>query len=112
MNNMRILTGIAVSVFLSTSMFGQVAGRVTGLVVDATGAAIPNATVNLQIAGSDSKVFSTVTTSTGDFTLLSVRADSYDLVVEAPGFLKATIKGLKVDPGRETSVPQTKLDVA
>jgi Carboxypeptidase regulatory-like domain len=112
MSNNRILTGFAVLVFLTTSMFGQVAGRVTGLVVDATGAAIANATVNLQIAGSDNKVFSTVTTSTGDFTLLSVRADSYDLVVEAPGFLKSIVKGLKVDPGRETSVPQIKLDVA
>src|SRR5260370_1798571 len=112
MHNKRILTGIAVSVLFSASMFCQVAGSVTGLVVDATGASIPNATINLQIAGSDNKVFSTTTTSSGDFTLLSVRADSYDLVVEAPGFLKATIKGLKVDPGRERSVPQIKLDVA
>src|SRR5689334_435197 len=93
------------------ALWAQVAGRVTGLVVDASGAAVPNATVSLQLTGTDQKVFSTTTSSGGEFSIAAVRPDAYDLVVEAQGFLKATIHQLKVDPGRETAIPTIKLEV-
>jgi len=93
------------------ALWAQVAGRVTGLVVDASGAAVPNAAVSLQLTGTDQKVFSTTTSSGGEFSIAAVRPDAYDLVVEAQGFLKATIHQLKVDPGRETAIPTIKLEV-
>ena len=90
----------------------QVAGKVTGSVVDASGAAVPNAAVSLQLSGSGSNVYSTETTSGGDFTLPTVNPATYDLVVEAKGFTKAVVKGIDVDPGRSNDVPPIKLELA
>src|SRR5260370_13254570 len=94
------------------SLFGQVEGRVTGTVTDSTGAALPGAAVGLQLPGSPNYVFSAKTTSDGTFTLLSVKPASYDLVVEATGFAKTIVRGIKVDTGRELNVPTVKLEVA
>jgi TonB family protein len=107
----KLSRSTAVFLFLGAMLRGQAPVSVTGLVVDASGAAVPNATVSLQVSGTDHKVFSTTTTSAGDFVLRGVPPDTYDLVVEASGFLKATTKGLKVDPDRDVSVPKIKLEV-
>lgn len=102
----------SIIVALAFPAFGQVAGRVTGTVVDPSGAAIPNASVNLVLPGTTAKVFSTVTTAEGSFDILSVRPETYDLVVEVAGFMKLTLRALKVDPARETTVGSLKLEVA
>jgi hypothetical protein len=91
---------------------GQIAGRILGTVVDPTGAAIPNATVNLMLAGGNKAVLATKTTSDGNFTLTSVRPDAYDLKIEASGFTAATIGGVRVDPAKDTSLPPTRLALA
>jgi hypothetical protein len=93
-------------------LHAQVTGRVTGSVLDSSGAAIPEATVSLLIPGGTTVAFTAKTTANGDFVLPSVEAGAYDLAVEAQGFLKAQVRGLKVDPGRATDVPPMKLTVA
>lgn len=90
----------------------QVAGRLQGSVQDASTAAVPGAKVILQLAGSNSPAYETVTTSDGLFNIPAVRPETYDLVVESSGFQKSILKGLKVDPGRELSVPVIKLELA
>src|SRR5436305_1645179 len=102
----------AAALLAAVSLNAQVAGRVTGTVVDATGATIPGATVTLQLSGSGSAAYTTKTNATGSFTLASVNPVSYDLVVEMKGFLTAKISDLKVDPGSSRDVPSIKLDVA
>ena len=107
--------GLAASVLVclgALTLWGQASGSVTGSVVDSTGASVPNAAVNLNIAGTDNKVFSTLTTSAGTFSMLTVRPATYDLIVEAPGFVKTAVKGLAIEPGRETSLPPVKLEVS
>src|SRR5690349_9985450 len=100
MQRLRLLAlSLAVCFAATTSLYSQVAGRVTGTVVDATGAAIPEATVSLQLPGSGTPAYSTKTTATGAFTLSSVNPVSYDLVIEAKGFLTSKINEVKVDPG-------------
>lgn len=89
----------------------QVTGRLSGTVVDATGAAIPGATVNLALAGSTTPVLAATTTSEGLFSLIGVRPETYDVIVEASGFRKQTVRQVKIDPGTETSVPAIKLEV-
>lgn len=117
MQRFRLSTIFLAAVLLATplvvpTLHGQVTGRVTGTVVDSTGAAVPEASVNLQLPGSDSPVYSARTTNEGAFTLPAVNAASYDLVVEAKGFLKVMVKDLKVDPSRATDVPAVRLAVA
>src|SRR5262249_16132278 len=46
------------------------------------------------------------------YTFIAVRPAEYDLTVDAVGFTKATLRGLVVDPARETSVPQIRLAVS
>jgi hypothetical protein len=90
----------------------QFSGRLSGSVVDASGAAVPGATVNLYLAGGAKPLLTTTTSSDGLFNLLGVRPADYDLSVEAQGFLKATIRGITVDAAREIPVPQIKLALA
>lgn len=103
---------IPAAVLFAVILQAQVTGRVTGSVIDSTGGAIPEATVNLLFPGGATAAFTTKTTAAGDFVLPSVGAGTYDLSVEAAGFLKTQVRGLKVDPGRSTDVPVLKLDVA
>src|SRR5438876_8098386 len=90
----------------------QVGGRVSGTVVDTTGAAVPDATVSLNLPGSTTAAFTAKTTPAGDYTLPTVAASVYDLVVDAKGFKKAVISGLRVETARTTDVPTVKLEVA
>ncbi len=108
----RSLAVFAAALVLAASIsFCQVAGRITGSVVDSSGAAIPGATVSLQLPGSGSGIYSTVTSGQGDYSILTVNPGIYDLAIEAKGFLKSITKGVKVDGGRATDIPSLKLDL-
>src|SRR2546428_9965435 len=97
---------------LAGSISAQVTGRISGSVTDSSGAAVPGATVNLLLPGGSKPVLTTVTTPEGLFSFTNVRPESYDLTVDAKGFLKYTLRAVKVDPARETSLPKLHLDVA
>ena len=55
----------AISAALTGSCWAQVTGRLTGSVTDASGAAIPQAAVNLFLPGGAKPLLSTVTTPEG-----------------------------------------------
>jgi hypothetical protein len=90
-------------------LFAQFSGRVTGSVVDASGASVPNAQVDLYLAGGKKPLLSTRTPTDGQYYFNGVRPASYDLTVESKGFVKVTLPDLSVDAARETTVPQVKL---
>ncbi len=102
---------LAVFLLASALLFAQSSGRITGTVVDASGAPIPNAAVSLHLAGGKSAVFSTTTSSDGIFTFASVRPGLYDLVVETAGFAKYISRQLNVEPVHETPIPTIKMEV-
>jgi hypothetical protein len=108
----RILHAVFAVLILSSSLLAQVAGRVTGTVIDSTGAAIPGATVGLQLAGGGTNVYTTTTTASGDFNISAVNAGTYDLVIEAKGFLTVKQPGVEVNTGRTFAVPAIKLEIA
>ena len=93
------------------SLSAQVAGRISGSVLDKSGATVPSASVSLMMPGGTEPLLSALTTSRGLFSMTGVRPDYYDLVVEAPGFDKYTIQGIKVDPARETALPSITLSL-
>jgi hypothetical protein len=86
-------------------------GRLSGSVVDPTQAVVPGARVELYLPGGSAAVLATETTGSGLFSFVSVRADYYDLFVEAAGFKKYAARRVKVDPGRETSLPPIQLEL-
>ena len=100
MHRSRIFAIFGAALLAAAIGNAQVGGRVSGTVVDGAGAAIPEATVSLQLTGSGAAAYTTKTSTAGDFNLLSVNPVAYDLVVEAKGFVTAKIAGVKVDPGR------------
>src|SRR6266536_2168872 len=86
----------------------QVTGRLTGMVVDSSGAPIPAVEVKLLLAGQADPILTTVTTSEGLFNLGGIRPEIYDVVVTAPGFRTEAVRSLKIDPGSEAALPPIK----
>jgi hypothetical protein len=108
----RFLGFSAAFALFVASGFAQVTGRLSGSVTDSSGAAIPNATVNLLLAGGAKPILTTVTTGEGLFSFTNVRPEKYDLAIESSGFLKYSLRGVTIDPARETSLPAIKLELS
>jgi hypothetical protein len=108
----RFLGSFLFCLFLASPALAQFDGRITGSVVDPTGAAVPAANIELLLKGGKKPLLTTKTSSDGQFHFLGVRAGDYDLTVEAGGFVKVDLRGLTVDAARETTVPQIKLQLA
>jgi hypothetical protein len=108
----RVFVLVAAALVFSAAAFSQVAGRLSGSVVDATGGAVPNAKVSLYLTGGDTAVLTTETTEDGNFEFAAVRPEYYRVRIEAKGFVTTTLENIKVDPGRVTSVPVLTLEVA
>ena len=108
----RLLFVFCVLLLGSFALNAQVNGVVNGSVVDPSGAAVPDAAISLHLPGVAAAAFSTKTTASGSFTIVSVPASTYDLVIEAPGFLKAIRTGIEVLPARTFDVPAVKVEVA
>ncbi|MCX6622397.1 MAG: TonB-dependent receptor [Acidobacteria bacterium] len=107
---------IAVVSLLVLSMvpvsFAQVTGGVSGSVVDSSGAGIPDADVGLLLAGGAKPVLAAKTTAGGYYSFIGVRSGTYDVRVEAKGFATSLLRGVKVDPIRETSLARVTLELA
>ena len=94
---------------ISVSTSAQVTGRVTGSVVDSSGASIPKATVNLSLHGGKRPLLTTTTNTQGLFSLETVRPEAYDISVEAPGFQPYKLENVAVDPSRTVDLPRITL---
>jgi hypothetical protein len=108
----RVLVCVLSIALAATAAMAQIATTVTGVVLDKTGAVVPEASVSLQLPGSSTAVYTTRTTSAGTYTLPAVNPGIYDLVIEAAGFQKVTMKAVDVPPNRVTDIAAVKLDVA
>src|SRR6478672_8086879 len=109
---MRHIFALVTFSCLCPLVYGQFSGRVTGTVVDATGAAVPGADVQLSLNGGAKALLATKTSNDGIYHFIGVRPSYYDLSVEAKGFVKTTLRNVSVDPAIETSVPTIKLELA
>ena len=88
----------------STALFAQVEGRLTGSILDPSGANIADATVNLFLPGGKAPVVSTRTTAEGIFDFTSVRPATYRLEARAAGFTGYVQENIVIDPARQTSL--------
>ncbi|HEV8147614.1 MAG TPA: TonB-dependent receptor [Bryobacteraceae bacterium] len=107
--------------FISLSVFflacvpvltGQGSSRITGSVVDPSGAAVPKAAVSLLLHGGKQPVSSTVTNSDGQFSIEAVRPELYDLSIDSAGFQTYKLENVKVDPARTTDLPALRLTLS
>lgn len=89
------------------SAFAQgTASRVTGVVIDPSGAVIPDATVTLTREGT-SVTFTTQTTSTGTYVFDSVQVGIYTVSVEKQGFKKFISSANPVNVNQPATVDVT-----
>ena len=100
---------VLVGFLLGSIAFGQTNGRLTGSVMDPSGAAIPKATVSILLHGGKRALLATLTSNEGAFTVESVRPELYDLIIEADGFQRFTLENVKIDPARSTDLAPIKL---
>jgi outer membrane receptor protein involved in Fe transport len=98
--------------FFSCCTFAQTNGRLTGSVVDPSGAAVPKATVNLFLHGGKRPQLSTVTNNNGAFDIESIRPEVYDVEVQSAGFQLYRVENVKIDASRPTDLPSLKLALA
>jgi hypothetical protein len=105
-------TAVTLLLFLCSIGRAQVTGRVTGSVVDPTGAAVPKAAVNLLLHGGRRALLSTITNNEGFFVIEAVRPELYDLSIDVPGFQAYKLERVKVDPSRSTDLSALKLALA
>ena len=112
-SHMRFASWVAVFLCLGAlPVRAQFSGRVTGAVVDASGAAVPGAQVDLILAGGQRALMTVRTSSDGLYHFIGVRPADYDVSVDAKGFVKAVVRSVTVDAAKETSIPAIKLQLA
>lgn len=101
----QIVTLCAVCVLLSSGQTSNQSGALTGTVIDATGAAVPNATTMLTSQGG-AKVQRT-TGNDGSFTFPLLPPGLYSLEVQAAGFNTYRLNDIKIDVTavRQVSIP-------
>jgi hypothetical protein len=97
--------GLALQVVLSpmTAAAQSDRGVITGRVSDPQSAIVVGATVIARHAETGVE-YRTITTSTGDYTLSSLPARDYELVIEAPGFKTFVSAGIRVLVAQTTRV--------
>ncbi len=111
MTQRSIFTSALALLLALGSLFGQTfRGNVSGLVTDASGAAVPEAAIKITNAATG---FSreTVTSATGDFTLPDLPLGMYTVVISKSGFQTTKVDQVEVAVSRTTNLP-VKLAVA
>jgi hypothetical protein len=107
----RVVLFLAVALSVAFSLNAQVDGRLSGTVADPTGAAVAHAAVNVFVPGGKEAVLSGITNEAGIFSFVAVHPVTYDVFIEAKGFAKTAIRGVKVSPLQETSLGAIKLEL-
>ena len=86
-------------------------GTITGTVRDGQGGVIPGATVILTSDTQGTKSSPVVTSATGDFVFVNLRADTYTIEVAMPSFNTLKRSGVQVSPGERVSAGPLVLEV-
>ena len=89
---------IALALVCSSLLAQTDRGTINGVVTDSSGAAVPDAKVTAVQTATNS-TFSTVSTSTGDFTIPSLPVGEYTVRVENQGFKSSVTSGITITAG-------------
>ncbi len=100
---MRPLPVVAILCLLPGLPFAQSTSSVTGLVLDPSGAIVPEAEVRLTNRATGESL-TVRTTTAGAFTFSSVRIGSYDLTASAERFRQFKAEDLRVETGTVTRI--------
>ena len=111
--NLVAVAALAVLVaFASGASSAAPRATLLGTVTDPSGAAVPNAIVDLLLKDGDKPLLSTTTTSEGLFSMTGVRTGTYKIAVTATSFAVYHADRVVIDASRETTLPAIKLGLA
>lgn len=110
--NFRLHTLFVLALAGLPSLFAQASGRISGSVTDASGAAIPGATVELFLPGGTTPQIKVETSADGNFAMAGVRPETYFLQISSKGFRTEILRNLKVDTSVELSLKAIKLEIS
>ena len=98
---MRILLSIFAGILLSIASFAQTSsGRITGTVLDPSGAVVKGAAVSI-LNERTNQERSTISGDDGTYAFTNLEPSDYTLTASQPGFAKAEVKGLPLQVGQE-----------
>src|SRR5882757_9613104 len=113
--NIRVvLLFVAACLFaIVPNVLAQDTSSLSGAVLDASGAVVPNAKITVHNTATGSERL-TNTNESGNFTLSNMQPGSYTVRVESTGFQSVTLDNVNVDPsiGRRVEVSLRPGDVA
>src|SRR5437588_11031732 len=94
----KLAVGVIFALFtLASSSFGQATdSNLVGTAVDATGAVVPNVTVEVTNTATGVKT-TTKTDANGQYRINNLLIGHYDLRASATGFATANVKGLDLE---------------
>src|SRR5947209_6086133 len=96
MKSLRCLVSFAVTLLLSFAAWGQTSrGSLTGIVADAQGARVPNATVRITQQGTNASR-ETVTNAEGIYRFDAVDLGTYTVAAQASGFATEEKTGVEI----------------
>jgi hypothetical protein len=90
----RLMFVAAMTLVLASAQTDR--GTITGTITDPAHAVVPGAAIHAKDTGTGAE-YDTVTTTTGNYTLASLIAGTYDLTITAPGFEKYIQHGIGVE---------------
>ncbi|HSZ63380.1 MAG TPA: TonB-dependent receptor [Terriglobales bacterium] len=90
-----LLTVLAILTFSSLAIGQANQGAIAGVVMDSSGAVVPNAKLTAT-EKSTGTVYTTVSSSAGTYRFPNVRIGTYDITVTATGFKSPTLTGIEV----------------
>ncbi|MCU1338002.1 MAG: Cna domain protein [Bryobacterales bacterium] len=104
---LTLLTSVTMTTILTLAGIGKLQAQATdaqlvGTVFDPTGAAVPNATVELTNKATNVKS-TTTTNGAGEYRFDNIPAGTYDLKTTSPGFNTSTQRGLQVALGKAST---------
>src|ERR1022692_4717067 len=108
--NLRLLGLVVLALAACVCGFAQaVSGDLAGTIYDASGAAVPNATVAAKNDGTGVES-TTKSTATGEYHLGNLLPGTYTVTVTAAGFTKAQVRSVAIDLNKNTTT-NIKLEV-
>src|SRR4051794_41266441 len=99
----RLLPALLLASLCSLPITAQIAADLRGKVLDPSGSAISNATINLTQRATNTH-FSTLSSRSGDYSFTNLKPGVYQLDLDAPGFAHLTRSGIRAIVGQTINV--------
>ncbi len=94
----NLMAVVAWMAIIGMSVFGQVTSNLSGTVTDPNGAVLAGATIEVKNTATGAE-FRATSSNSGSYTVPSLGAGTYVVVISSPGFKQVIVRDVKIDAG-------------